>query len=251
MKSLWRKTAAIAGLAAILALSLPLREVRAAEDTCDFQPKFDALRSIQVDAARDYIEAIKAQLRVRKDLLKAVVDCASKEIRQRQNDLKQLPPEYQNSPTAQSISKDLDAAAAFYGDKRKSIDNLGIKGTQDLAKDISFWRSHNYKAVTDRQDNFELWANNQSLFQKTTARFAQMRPVVLSVTLIDHQDIAAEWKSAEDQFKDAEDKNRAAKDALENNPEAAPDLIKSSLENLSQIYKKFMKVADDIKGTVQ
>lgn len=235
---------------AVAALALPLKTVMAAEDVCDFQARFEQLRAIQVDGSRDYIEAIRAQLKVRKEILRNVIDCALKEVRARQENFKKLPAEYQQSDTGKTIAKDLEDSAGFYAEKKKSIDNLGIKGTQDLARDIAFWRSHNYKPITEKQDNYWLWSSNQNLFQKTAARFAQIKPAVISVTLLDNEEVAAAWKEAEKKFEEASEKNAAAKVAFQMDPEKAPILIKASLEPLAEIYKKFMEVSEAIKKSV-
>lgn len=238
----------LAGGALIMAL-LPF-SARAADTTCSFASKIDLLRSIQADGDRDYMEAIKAQLAVRKDILKSTVDCAAKDLKTRQERFQKLPEEARKSTVGREIERDLEASEHFYAAKRRLVDGLGIKGTQDTARDIATWRNTNYRSTAERQDAFTVWLSNQELFIKTESRFSQIRPVVLSLKLLDRKDIEKTFTEAEKEFAGAKAKNEEAKKAIEESRGDASTLIKASLEPLASIYKKFFDVSEAVKKIV-
>lgn len=245
------KTLPVSALVFLLvALVLPQGAKAADEPNCLFGPRLERLKAIQADGSQNYIDAIRAQLEVRKSLLRSAIDCGLKEIRLRQEKLKAVPADLQDSKIQKEISVGLNDTIDYYSNQRDSIDNLGIKGTQDLAKDIAAWRASNYAPLAERQDSFLVWSENQQLFSKAESRFSQIRPVVLSLSILDQDKIKSSFKEAEDSFDKAEDANRKAKEALEQGDRQAPELVKSSLEPLSDIYKKFLDISDQIKKIV-
>ncbi len=220
-----------------------------AQDPCSFAPKFARLRAIQADGDQDYISAIRAQLDVRKSILRAAIDCAMKDVTVRKAALDTISPELKDSKAQSEIAKGLNDSIDYYAAKRTMIDNLGIKGTQDVAREISDWRTSHYNPLISEEDNLLLWSKNQALFDKAENRADQIKPIVLSLKLVNQDDIQKNFSDAEDKLKEAQDKNDAAKEAILKGDDASGD-IKSSLEPLAVVYKKFLDLSDALKKFV-
>lgn len=237
-------------LALVALLTLP-SVTRAADDSaCSFGAKFARLRAVQEDGTQDYITAIKTQLGLRKSILRGILGCALADVHAREDRLSNIPPDMRDPDLQKSILKGLQSAEDYYNTELAQIDDLGIKGTQDMARDIAAWRLYTYAPLAARQDSYELWMQNQPFFSKTEIRFAQIRPVVLSLAVLNHDEIQNAFKEAEDKFSEAKDANTKAKEALDNGDDNAPALVKSSLVPLADIYKSFMALSDRIKKIV-
>jgi hypothetical protein len=254
LKNRW--PAGLAASLALLTLAFPaFSRVQAADktlavDPCSFASKFAQLRAIQADGSQDYIDAIRSQLAVRKSILKSVIDCALKDVTARKTALDNVAPELKDAKVSERIAQGLDQSADFYATKRGIIDNLGIKGTQDVAREIANWRASNYAPIASQEDSLLLWSKNQPLFDRAASRLDQLKPVVLSLKLVNQDDLQSQFKAAESDLKKAEDENQAAKAAIENGDASAPETIKSSLEPLSTMYKKFLDLSDALKKLV-
>jgi hypothetical protein len=251
------KTKAFAAFLALLALVLPFAPmVRAATkpptapDPCSFVSKFAELRAIQADSSQDYIQAIRAQLAVRKAILRGAIDCALKDVTLHKAALDNAAPDIKDSKAEDEVAKGLEDSIDYYSAKRSSIDNLGIKGTQDVAREIADWRTYHYNPLISQEDSLLLWNKNQPLFDKASNRFNQLKPIVLSLSLVNQEDIQKKFQDAEVNLKDAVTKNEAAKEAIETGDPDALMAIKSSLEPLSSLYKKFVDLSDAVKKLV-
>ncbi len=249
MSDSFRKLTAAALLFGLLAAAT----ARAADapstlNPCDFKPLFDKLHAIQSNGDQDYLEAIRAQLQVRKALLRSVIDCALEDLKHRKETLKTI--RFDDPRTLEDIARSLDASEEFYARKREAVGDLGIRGTQDLAQELASWRASNYVPLMAREDALLLWSQDQSLFSKAEARFDQVRPVVMSLKLISNDGIQATFKDAEKAFAEAKTKNEAAKAAIQKGDPAANALVRRSLEPLSGIYKMFLELSDEIKKIV-
>lgn len=217
---------------------------------CSYESRFQKLHAIQTDGTYNYVDGIRAQLEVRKSILFSIIDCAMLNVEKRREELKKTAPEFQNSKVQNDIARGLTDAANYYAYKRTIVPDLGIQGTQDLAAEILAWRAGTYAPLASRQDNFEIWAQNQPLFAKTGTRFSMISPIILSLAVLNRDDIQKSFESAQMTFNWAEDLNAKARAALDQgDPEAGP-LIKSSLASLSDVYKKFMEISGQVKKIV-
>jgi hypothetical protein len=239
--------------AALLTLTsgvLGTKPALAADDSCNFNTKFAELRAIQADTSRGYLDAIRAELEVRKTILKGILDCALGDVKNRKDELQNIAPDFDGSNVKINIGQTLDASVSYYTKEQQIVDSLGIKGTKEVARDIAAWRDTNLNPAASREDDLLLWTADQPLFAKTAARFAQISPVVLSLSLINQKDVQAALADAETSFTTAQQGNDAAKTALLNQDLNASELIKASLEPLSSIYKKFLEISDMLKKIV-
>jgi hypothetical protein len=243
----------ILSLGAILAVTATLAGATpalAAEDSCNFSDKFADLRGVQADTDRDYISAIRAELDIRKSILKGVIDCALEDVKDRKDKLQGIAPAFDNSTVKTNISQALDESAEYYNQQKEAVDSLGIKGTKDVARDIASFREGTFNPAAEREDDLLLWTANQPLFSKTASRFSEIRPIVLSLSLINRKEINEKFNEAEEVFKEAQENNEAAKMALLSQDMKASDLIKASLQPLSSIYKKFLEISDSLNKIV-
>ena len=234
---------------AILVLGLPL-SAGAAADPCIFGPKIEVLKSIQSDPNLDSMDAQKAELAIRRDILLSVIQCGQKEVAERQKELETVPAEFKQSKVHDDIFAGLKDMGGYYRSKEMLVEGLGIKGTQDLAREIAYWRSRKYLPLTERESNFILWTQAQPLFTKARARFAQIRPVILSLSILNYDDARTKFSEAELEFEAAERKNEEAKAILDEGKRDALPMIKESLEPLASIYKKFFEVSESVKKLV-
>ncbi len=232
-----------------LAGAAPFAARAAAAPDCYFRPRLEELRAIQADGTLNYIDAIRAQLAIRKSLLNSAIDCAILDAQNRQKELASVPAAFQSSSISQSIQKQLGDTLDFYSSEQKLVDSLGIKGTQDVAQEVADWRAGTYAPLAAREDNFILWTENQPLFDKTEARLNQIKPLIFSLTILPGS-LQSAWNDTQDAWTAAQSDNASAEDALRNGDPAAGHLIQSSLQSLAGIYKNLFGISDQIKNLV-
>ena len=124
------------------------------------QDKFDAIKNIENDTSLAYLQKIKDELAIRKQLLTETVDCAISEA------------EYAKAGVDGISSKDLDVlklrsqysgqlndAVDYYKLQESKISDLGLQGSKDFAANLAGWRASNYEPLAERANNLILSYN--------------------------------------------------------------------------------------------
>jgi hypothetical protein len=244
-----KKSLLIIGIVAA-GIILPSASVFAAAPAkCDLQVKVDALADIKKKADGSS-QAVKSELQVRKDLLRELIGCATKETRTLQNTLKEIQTKENDIDAIRDRFVDkLDEALAYYRAEETKVNDLGLRGSKDMAKAILDWRTGNYLPLANETSNLIIWLKNQPLFDTAQKRFDLIGQTVRSLKLLDEEDVKDLFEKAESNLGEARHLNGEAKKALlaEEEPTATTSKIKSSLQSLSATYKSFFELSEAVK----
>ncbi len=218
----------------------------ATPDPCALTPTdFNKIAAIQNDPTLSYTDEIRAELTLRKQLLKTTITCALNDAQALQATLAKLTvdPSFQNMQL--QLSENLAGTIDYYNLELGKIPDAGVRGTQTVAKDILAWRESNYAPLAANVSNFILWSQNQSLFSAAANRLAQVSQLAQSVPFSGNADLQADLQAATASLKAAQDANAAAKSALAHLTYPDPSLgyIQQSLAALSDTYQHFFDIA--------
>ncbi len=243
--------AAFLAFAALVAMASSLRPASAAEKLdCAFGPRLDAIEAVRADSSLDSLSAIRAELGLRKDLLHSITSCGAAEVRSLKNKFETTNiPGDATAPRNQALSR-LGDAISYYDAQDAKIDGVGLRSSQDLARELREWRRQVYTPLAEQTLNIIVWSKNQELFAATRNRFADIERTVSRLKLTENEDIARLFATAREKLEAAEVANVSARAALERTPTLDGDTlspIKQSLEALSATYKSFFDLSEAAK----
>jgi hypothetical protein len=234
----------------LLFLLLTVKTLAAAEQTCVLsKEKFDELKSIQNNPAFDYAQEIKAELDLRKNLLRETVGCAVKDAENIKSSLDSAAvSDADTKKLKDELSGKLGDAINYYELQRLKIDDLGLQGSRDFSRSLKDWRDGNYTTVAELASNLIIWSRNQDIIKTTQNRINQINQTVYVLKLVDNEEIQNLWEEASANFKKALDFNGQAGESLRrfDSPDKSLEEIKSSLDALADTYKKFFELSDVI-----
>jgi hypothetical protein len=208
-----------------------------------------AIKNIQNDASLSYSAELQQELVARRNLLKKTIDCAEADAMQDQENLDNTPVDQSFQELENQLSDRLSDAISYYDLQSQKVDDVGISGTESIARDVLDWRENNYAPLSENILNFITWSDNQVLFTKAVGRLAQVDNLVNSPLFSENSDLQNDYEQAAVSLKAAQDQNNQAKIALSQSlpPDQSLLLIKQSLGSLSAAYQHFF----DISGLVQ
>lgn len=216
---------------------------------CDFGAGVGKLAEIKAAPASDYPESVRMELAARKELLYSVLDCLITETEELKKEVDGLP---DGEDTAgikkEAVGKIMDARA--YLERQKGqIQNLGIQGSKNLAREIRNWRDNSYAQLENEANNLKIWSGNQSLFEIAGNRLQQIQQTVRLLKLLENDEIRSMYEKSETSLETA---GRIHRRALQNiksyrSQEEIAASLKDSLEALSQTYKDFLDLSQAAK----
>jgi len=229
--------------------------VHAAEPSCQFQKQIEELAIKKKLSGSDSLTRIREELTVRKNLLRDIIDCATREAETLKEKLSMLTLYDQDTARAQTrLADELSKTISFYGRERVRINDVGLRASQDTARSIREWRRGNYASLADQTVNFIIWANNQDLMKTAERRLAELHGTVKTVKLSESEDIGTLVKKAREHLTAALSENERARktfidDALRGarNPSLSLASIKSSLQSLAETYQTFFDLRKLLK----
>lgn len=247
MRQLYSLTIATTSLFAVFTLSLLGPSHAQAQTTvCDFGDSITKLKEIQALTSDSDQKSIVRELNARKNILKITLSCLKKDA----TDLKAQLLEIKNpSPETKAfavwIDRQIEENISFYNYKETQIDNLGLKGAKDFAKDITERRKQVDEPLNSLVSNLLNWTSSQALFETGAKRFKDIKKTLDAFSLpTDHEIIALE-KEALAIFNQALAQNKLAWQSLANHEaDESRVLTKGSLEKLSQSYAVLLKISD-------
>lgn len=195
-------------------------------------------------------EGLAAELAARKALLSRTISCARAEAVALRVILDKTPVESGNKILQAQLSGRLEDAQNYYDIELEKVKEVGLAGTQSIAREVLAWRQSNYDITALQVDNFLLWEKNQPLFQVAQDRITQMRNIVMLLEQAgQHNDLESAFSSAETWVQAAMDQNSAAKAVLVRllSPNESLAAIKQSLQSLSEAYKQFFNVSNIVQ----
>lgn len=235
-----------AGLLGTLLLIPSVSVLRAAEPDCSFEPQFERLTAAQNESASDYFAAIRAELQIRKEILRNIIHCAVADIRALHTSIKNISPQNEEAEQLRTrFLQRLDDAIRYHESQLGKISDLGIRGSQNLARELKEWRASQFAPLADGAVNLALWLKNQELIRAAENRFGQIEKTIRTLKLIENEGLKPIFEEASQALHNTLALNGSTKEALsDNDPSNALTLIKSSLEALSRTYALFFKLSE-------
>lgn len=221
-----------------------------AEEICDLSKKFQAYS--EVVKLEDYsTEGIKKELLSRKELLSSSIDCAKLDVESLKESLLKSP-ENVSDNLKENLLSSLDEALRYYDQKKSALNELGIQGVKDTARDILAWRDNNFSVLAKRIKNYLVWQENQDIFTKTEERLKQINSLISSLKMIEDSDLQNVLHKASGNLLNAKEENNKAKSSLERNlnSEEVLSSMKKSLDYLSNTYGNFLEISDRISEII-
>ncbi len=218
----------------------------ATQNTWQFEPQLTALQDLLANPKNDALEAIRAELALRKSILGNILDCSIGEIQGIKATLHVLS---SGNPDITDLinrfSNKLDEAAAYYTSQKSAVGDLGIWGSKDMARTIAERRDSYLNPLTQGVAQFAIWAKNQDLFRVAENRLGQIQTTVKILKLIDNQEMSGRVEKAKDSFANAKAFNEEARQTLlrMDISDNSLTLIKNSLEALAETYANFFEVS--------
>ena len=231
------------------AVEFPSANAAGADPSCQFQDYAKALEEATESPSQDYGEAIRAELKVRHDWLRATLNCSLFET----NRLRSALREFQTKDADLNSLRDqilvqLEDVSQYYDLQLSKVNDHGIQGTKDTARAIIDWRAGTHSIIAERAGNLMLWSKNKDLFSSARARYDLIGQTIRRLNLMEQEEIGDKYGAAEKSLVEAENLNSSARKLLlqSANPDTTK-LIKDSLENLSQTYESFFELSEGIK----
>jgi hypothetical protein len=221
------------------------RATSAAEPgACDFRSYLDRLGKIQTSAS-DEQQRLVGELKVRKQLLAAIIDCSVSEAETLQEELGALTPA--NEDAAQiikSVLRNLETSSDYFTYQKTKIPDLGLRGTKEMARELLSWRVGTHNALKEAASNFTIWNGNQPLFRVAEERLSALRRTVRVRSEDFNEAVRTLLLAADENLRRAKGENTKATLLLRGygNTQDTLAAIRSSLEALGAMYENFFEL---------
>ena len=224
------------------------------QEPCNLnQAKFAELEAAQNNFAIDFLARIRVELAIRKLLLKDVVDCAREEVLKLKSEFDGIKT---TNADVQALKNQFSGwfsdVINYYAIQGTAIDNLGLQGSKDFAKNLNTWREGNFKPTAKIISNFIVWAGNQDFISLAQSRLNQVKRGIEILGLGLNEEIRNGLAGTEAEFQKTRALNEKAREALRAYGPADESLaaIRASLESLSTVYKKLFEVVERINKEI-
>lgn len=223
-------------------------------ESCNLnQEKFAELEAIQNNFELEPLARIRAELTIRKSLLKDVVDCANEEILVLKSEFGVVKTTHADVLTLKNqFSGWFSNVINYYAIQKAGIDDLGLQGSKDFAKSFSAWREGNFKPTAKIVSNFIVWAGNQDFIALAQSRINQVRRGIEILGLTLNEEMRNGLAGVEAEFQKTNTLNGKAREALRAYGPTDDSLItiRASLESLSAVYKKLFELVEKINKEI-
>ena len=246
-KKIWLSTAT---LVAVFSFLIPGQIFAEGNSGCGITPEqIEQLKDLQANSSPNAPIKISEELGLRKSLLKLVVSCATKEA----EDLKQSLSDIKISDQEVRFLQNqflpwFSDVLNYYKLESNKINDLGLQGSKDFAKNFQTWRDGNFRQTAKIVSTFILWSQNQELIQIAQNRLSQMKRGVDVFGLGLNEEIRNDLSGAEEKFNKSKSLNNVAKDIIKTygSSDEAIVITKQSLDALSTTYEKLIDLAQKI-----
>jgi len=215
--------------------------------------KFAEISGAQNDLAPDSTGRIREELRVRKSLLREVVDCATKELSSLKSDFEKIKSGSQEARALQAqFSPWFSETLNYYALQKSAINDLGLQGSKDFARNVHAWRGGNFRPTSKTILQFAVWAQNQEFVQIAQNRLNQVKRAIDVFGLGINEEIREGSRAAEIELQKALALNRQAKEIIRTygDSDEAGKATKYSLEFLASTYQKILELAEKINKAI-
>ncbi|MBS3903273.1 MAG: hypothetical protein KGZ30_02755 [Anaplasmataceae bacterium] len=214
---------------------------------CEFSGPIEELATIQSKPTTR--EQVLRELTLRKTILNELTSCLVKETQDKEKSLKATT---LASPETKAYARWLEnqfvETVSFYEFKKTQINDLGIEGSKDLAKEMLDRRRTNDRILFERTNLFITWNQNQELF---TLGYKRLNDITATLEVFDlppNHELGKLLIDAKTALEKANKLNLEAWESLKSsNQEGTLPLIKSSLETLAESYKVFFTISEESK----
>ncbi len=216
---------------------------------CDLSASANKLAEIQAVPALDYLENLRMELQARKELLNSAIDCVITETDELKAGVEGLPNRADAAGVKQEVISNIQNARGYLERQKGQIQNLGIQGTKNTARELKNWKDNAYAQVEDEANNLKIWNGNQTLFETAGKRLEEITKTVRLLKLLENDDIRSMYEKSEASLRNAGDLHRRALQDIKNYrpQEEIASSLKISLEALSQTYKNFLDLSQAVK----
>jgi hypothetical protein len=207
---------------------------------------FAQIKTIQNNPALGYLDEIKAELVVRKQLLTDTITCAANESKALKTSLMAVKTNQDFITFQSQLAGQLDEAAAYYDLETQKVSTAGLSGTENIAKDVLSWRKSNYAPLAENVSNFISWSGNQAVFGVAENRLEQVKSLIGSVPFSENAELQDDFQEAVVSLQSAQDENAKAGQAFEQSlsPDQTLALIQQSLSDLAATYQHFFDISN-------
>jgi hypothetical protein len=208
------------------------------------------IKTIQNNFSLGYLDELQQELSARKNLLSKTIRCAKMGAEQAKKDLDNSTIDLSLRSFKNQWSDRLDSAISYYNLQLQKVNEVGISGTEAIAKEVLVWRENNYAPLAENVLNFIMWSDNQGLFTTAANRLAQINNLTNSPLFLESTDVQNDYEEAAVSLRAAEDQNIAAKNAFAQSlsPDRPLLFIKQSLDSLSSTYQHFFDISNLIQS---
>lgn len=222
-----------------------------AEESCNFQAEIESLNSL-ADKDLDYLESLKAELEIRRIILKKVTDCSLSEVRELKNQLNELKSDsIDNNSVRARILRDLDLLTNYYRVQQAGINDLDLGGSRALARRLLDWRVSDHRHTLDKASVFITWMKNQDLISSAERRLGQAGRLILAFKLTSVGEVMEPYSKANAALTEAKKANAEAKQAINSSfypADEMSNMLKLTLESLSSVYQNLFEFNDVFKN---
>jgi hypothetical protein len=222
---------------------------RAADECVISVDDLSAIQAIQSNPNLGYLDEINQELAARKQLLSKTITCAEKEAQSLKLEVTGATVAAKDKDLQSQFAGKIDDAVNYYNIELGKLNGSGIKGSEQIAKEVLAWRASAYAGLASDVDNFVLWSQNQNLFKTASDRMAQITPMVSFLSQANNNDLTSAFAAAQLSFSAAENENVSARNALAQSlsPGDTLAIVKQSLQSLADTYQNFFNVSDIIQ----
>jgi hypothetical protein len=208
------------------------------------------IKAIQDNTSLSYLDELQQELAARRNLLSETIQCAEASAEQAKTDLDNTSVDPSLGNLKNQWSGRLGDAISYYNLQLQKVNEVGISGTESIAKDVLAWRENNYAPLAENVLDFVAWSNNQTLFTTAESRLAQINNLAASPLFSESSDVQNNYEEAAVSLKTAEDQNTAAKNAFAQSlsPDQSLLFIKQSLDSLSSTYQYFFNISNLVQS---
>lgn len=242
---------AFAALGALFLLQINL-DVAKADITCNFQSQFEELVDVKNNAKLDDLQRIRVELKIRKDILNNILACAIQDVLSTKAKLVEIrPSDEENKIIQNQFLNQLNVIVNYYQNQKFKIEDLGIQGSEDLARDIKEWRANTYLPLANEATNFLIWIKNRDLIKTTEQRLGQVNQTIKNLKVSGNENIQSLLEKSRLNIETAKVGSLEAKKIFQDFPPSPKSsslaFIKISLESLAKAYQNFFDIMDVIK----
>lgn len=217
---------------------------RAESLSCAFDPQtFAALQTIKQEGAG----AIQAELKIRKKLLAAVLECLREEIRAERADLNRTNVEETGMRAVQNhLVAALEEAMRYYDTNLENVPNVGLYASKEMAANLREWRNNTFSPQQTRIRAFKSWVSNEEFIATAVRRLEELGRSVQILKIVDRsKDIQSLLDNATAALRGAQDFQARARATFVNGLDPSASL-KLSLEALADAYRSFIDLSSTI-----